>query len=230
MFRKKAQKQTLADAPQAGSAVIDPKGEFAEIYGSALVGQMRMFLIAGVSVLVAALAVIGLWRVASDKVAIPWLVEVADDGRVLSRPVKLERITAPKAVIKSELAKWLEQVYTIDPRQTLDLFRAANKRASGKAVEQFRELRIADDSLRKIREQPDYLRLVTVNSVDVSQDGIAFAFITTKESNGNAAPANPKTYRVTMHYKLVPGTSEADIYENPLGLFVTQFNAIAEHK
>lgn len=230
MFRKKQSKQTVMEAPQAGSSVRDPKGEFAEIYGSALVGQMRMFVVAVCALLVGIVAVIGLWRVAANKVAIPWLVEVSDSGQVLSKPVKLERITPPKAVLMSEIARWLEQIYTIDSKQTLDLFRAANQRASGKALEQFRDLRAAEDTLRKIREQPDYLRTVKVNSVDVSQDGIAFAYITTKESNGTSAPADPKTYRITLHYKLVPGSTEAEIYSNPLGLYITHFNPIAERR
>lgn len=148
----------------------------------------------------------------------------------MSKPVRLEPTTPSKAVLKAELGKWLEQVYTIDSKQTLQMFREANKRTSGKALEQFRDFRATEEVMRKIKEQPDFIRIVQVNSVDVSQDGIAFAYLTTKESGGTEAPANPKTYRVTLHYKIVPPDTEAKIMQNPLGLYVTFFNPTAERR
>lgn len=230
MFKRKKAEPSLINAPQAGYVTKDPVGEFAEIYGSALVSQRRMFLLGLVALGVCASAVIALWRVSTTKVAIPWMVEVSSNGGVVSKPVKLESIPPNKAVIKAELAKWLTQVYTIDPKRTPEWFREANKRTAGKAIEQFRDFRVEEDVMKKMREMPDFIREVEVHSVDASQDGIAFAHLTTKESSGSSALGNPKTYRVTLHYAQMPVTKEAEIYANPLGLYVTHFNSILERR
>lgn len=226
-----------ADAPAqtqqpsaAGFTLRDARNEFAEVYGSAMVNSRRMFVLSMLVTLVAVAAVVGLYIVAKSKVAIPWMYPVSESGGVLSQPVRLEPITPNRAVIKAELGKWLEQVYSIDSKQTVRLWREANVRTSGKAVEQFRDFRVQEDVMRKIKETPDFIRVVQVNSVDVSQDGIAFAYITTRESSGNESPAKPVTYRITLHYKLVPPTTEAGILANPLGLYVTFFNPIAERR
>lgn len=228
--RKPKREQGITEHPHAGFTCRDPKDEFAEIFGSALVNSRRMFVISSLAIFVAGASVLALYRVAVSKVAIPWMYPVSETGGVMDRPVRLEPITPSKAVLKAELGKWLEQVYTIDAKQTLAMFREANKRTSGKALEQFREFRAQEEVMRKIKEQPDFIRTVKVNSVDVSQDGIAFAYLTTNESSGTEAPSNPKTFRVTLHYKIVPPDTEAKILQNPLGLFVTFFNPIAERR
>lgn len=250
LFRKKkAQSSILSGQPAAeptvsvqpaassgretsasGHALRNARNEFAEVYGSALVQSRRLFVVTCLTLILALASVGGLVGVARSKVAIPWMYPVSDASGVIAKPVRLEPITPPVAVVKAELGKWLEQVYTIDAKQTLRLWREANVRTAGKAVEQFREFRVNEDVMRKIKEQPEFIRTVQVNSVDVTQDGLAFAYITTKESAGTEAPANPKTYRITLHYKLSPPTTEASILANPLGLYVTFFNPIAERR
>ena len=228
--RKPKPEPSILLHPQAGHAGRNPKDEFAEIYGTSLVNSRRMFVIACLAIFVALGASGALYSVAVSKVAVPWMYPVSETGGVMSKPVRLEPTTPSKAVLKAELGKWLEPVYTIDSKQTLQMFREANKRTSGKALEQFRDFRATEEVMRKIKEQPDFIRIVQVNSVDVSQDGIAFAYLTTKESGGTEAPANPKTYRVTLHYKIVPPDTEAKIMQNPLGLYVTFFNPTAERR
>lgn len=221
----------LAAMPQAGYTARDPKDEFAEIYGSAMLNSSRAFVLAGLLAVLAGGAVVGLYGVATSKVAIPWLVEYNSSGEMISKPVKLQIVTPPQAVVKAELAKWLEQVYTIDSKQTVRLFGEANRRASGKAIEQFRDFRVEQDIMRRLREQPDFIRVATVNSVDISQgEGLAFAYVSTKESAGTEAPGNPKTFRVTLQYQIRPPKTEAEIFANPLGLYVTFFNPIAERR
>lgn len=206
----------------------DPAGEFAEIYGSALVAQRRMFLLCVLMALLTIGAIVALAQVASSKVAIPWFVQVNDSRGVISQPVRIQNITPGDAVLKAELAKWVEWVYSIDVRQTPAFLRNANGRVRGMAVEQFSQYRAQEDIYTKLREQPDLIRLVKVTSVDLSQKGIAFVFMQTTEGRGATAPTNPRTFRITINYALIPPATEEEIFANPLGLFVTFFNTIEE--
>lgn len=215
-------------APSA-SLRRDPRDEFVEIYGGALVAQRRSFMLSLLMGLVAVLAVAALWHVSRSRVAIPWLVEV-NQGGVVSRPVKLERLTPPQAVLKAELARWVEQVYSIDPRQTPELLRLANQRVRGKAIEQFREFRIREDITGRMVSEPDFIRVASVSAVDVSQNGLAFVYLGTTESRGSHPPSNPRSYRITLHYLIDPPATEAEIFANPLGLYVSFFNPTQERR
>lgn len=231
MFKRKPKPEpSIIASPQAGNVMKNPVEEFAEVYGSALVNSRRMFVVCVLALLFAVATMFALWRVASTKVAIPFMFEVTDATGVVSRPARLEPGIPNGNVIKAELAKWLEQVYTIDSKQTLRLFKEANAHTSGKAVEQFRQFRVEEDIIKRLKEQPDFVRVANVKSVDVSTPGLAYGYVTTLESSGTDAPANPKSYRVTLHYSIVPPTTEAQIYANPLGLYVTFFNAVQERR
>lgn len=229
MFKRKPKPEpSILASPQAGHVMRDPVNEFAEVYGSALVNSQRMFLISVLALMFAVGSMLALWRVASTKVAIPFMYQVNDASGVVSRATRLEPVRPNQNVIKAELAKWLEQVYTIDAKQTLRLYKEANAHSSGKAVEQFRQFRVEEDVMKRMKEQPDFIRVANVKSVDVSTDGLAYGYVTTTESAGTEAPGNSKSYRVTLHYSIVPPSTEAQIYANPLGLYVTFFNAVQE--
>jgi len=71
-------------------------------------------------------------------------------------------------------------------------------------------------------------RRATVNSVDVSQAGVAFIFLSTQEAQGSNANSATGAYRVTLKYEIIPPNTEADILVNPLGLYITSMNVTDE--
>ncbi len=199
--------------------------DFAEIYGSSKVEATRWFLVALVGLV---LGLVGLLTAASVlplKEVRLWVLEVNSTTGVANRPVEVIRIDPNIAVIKSELARWAEAVYAIDPARSSEALRWANARSADKAVGQFTEFRSRERIFERIQREPELVRQVSVTAVDASQKGTAFIFLTTTERVGTAPPdpAKTKRFRVTINYKLVPATQEAELRANPLGLFVTFF-------
>jgi type IV secretory pathway component VirB8 len=213
-------------------AAVYEKGaaKFAEIYGSSKVEAARWFLMAILASLLAITAVATLAVVTPLKEVRPWVVEINPTTGIVNRPVQVERIDPNMAVVKAELARWVEAVYTIDPLRSSQLLRWANSRAADKAVGQFTEFRARERIFERIRGEADMVREVKVTAVDASVRGTAFIFITTTERVGSAPPAADKIrrYRVTLNYRLTPATQEADLLANPLGILVTFFSDAEE--
>lgn len=199
--------------------------EFAEIYGSSMVNAQRWFLVALGCIVLAITGLLTAVSVLPLKEVRPWIVEVNSETGVVNRPVQVQRIDPNVAVIKSELARWAEAVYAIDPQRSSESLRWANARSADKAVGQFAEFRSRERIFERIQREPDMVRQVRVTAVDASQNGTAFIFLTTTERVGAAAPdpAKTKRFRVTLNYRLVPATQEGELLTNPLGLFVTFF-------
>ena len=218
--------QNQHDAPPG--VFDDPAGQFAEIYGGAQVASQRMFLVAMCAVALAVFSVIALFVVAQKSVAIPWLVEVSDSGGVVSKPVRLETVRPGDAVIKSELARWATKVFTIDSALSPRYFREANAMTKGLGEAQFTEFRVSQGVVERMTKDATLQRVPTVASVDVSQPGVAFVFLTTKESRGTSVDAAATRYRLTLKYEIIPPNTEAGILANPLGLFVTSMNVSEE--
>ncbi|CAN7741282.1 type IV secretion system protein [Acidovorax sp. LjRoot118] len=220
----------LASLPQSQNMATDPRDEFAEIYGSALVGQQRWFIVCLILGLITLVAIFAYWQASRDKVAIPWLVEVNPTTGAIARPVKIEAVTPNQAVVKAELAKWVEQAFTIDPKQSMQFLREATSRTNGKAVDQFRAFRVEHDIVNKINKEPNYLRFAKVATIDLSQRSLAFVYVKTHEISLDGKEVNPKSFRVRVDYALTPPKTEEEIFANPLGFVVTQFSYTAERQ
>lgn len=219
------------NAPNTPPSVYDAAaGKFAEIYGSSRVDATRWFLVALACIVLALIAVISMATVFPLKEVRPWIVEVNGSTGVVNKPVEVLRLDPNTAVIKSELGRWLEAVYGIDPLRSRDALRWANTRVADKAVGQFAEFRARERVYDRMNREPDLIRSVQVSAVDVSQKGTAFAFLTTTERTGLATPSPDKTkrYRVTINYKLLAPTQESQMMANPLGLYVTFFSDTEE--
>lgn len=222
--------RSLQDHPNTPAAVLsDGARQFAEIYGSSMVQSQRMFILAVAGVLLAIAAVLAIVLMMPLKEVRPWVVETNPDTGRINRPIEVQKISPNLSVIKAELGRWAEAVYTIDNIRTPELFKFANARSREKAIAQFTEFRIAEKIFERIAREPKLSREVRVTSVDASQKGIAFIFLTTIErggaSNGDVVS---KQYRLTAHYMLDPANQETDLLQNPLGLFITFFNAAEE--
>lgn len=237
-IRKQAGASTV-DAPTAylksvgntpPSVYEQAEAKFAEIYGSSMVSANRSFLVAFGCILLASASIATVATVLPLKEVRPWVVEVNPTTGVVNKPVQIDRIDPNTAVIKSELARWAEAVYMIDPLRSSEALRWANARTADKAVAQFAEFRAREKIYERMRTEPDMVREAKVAAVDVSRKGTAFIYVTTSErvGAGAAAPEKTKRMRVTLNYRLVPPTQEADLLTNPLGLYVTFFSDIEE--
>lgn len=216
------------NTPPALFGVAEAK--FAEIYGSSKVEAARWFIGAMLALLLAITAVASIAFILPLKEVRPWVVEINPATGIVNRPVQVEHIDPNIAVVKAELARWVEAVYTIDPLRSSDLLRWANSRSADKAIGQFTEFRGRERIFERIRNEPEMVREVKVTAVDASQRGTAFIFVTTMERVGSkpASADKVKRYRVTLNYRLIPATQEADLLANPLGILVTFFSDAEE--
>lgn len=237
MFKRRKVTSPAPAHPQAPGVMPAPPGmhddaagKFAEIYGGAVVAQHRMFIVAAGALLVAAASVAALFSVASNNVAVPFVVEVAPGVGVTNKPVRIEAVRPSEAVLKAELARWAVKVFTIDSDLSPRYFREANTMTKGLGESQFRDFRVSQDVVARMAKDPTLQRIPTVTSVDTSQQGVAFIFVQTKEARGNTAVADTAQYRVTVKYEFIPPATEAAIMANPLGLFITSMNVSEEGK
>ena len=217
-----------ANTPPAVFGTADAK--FGEIYGSAKVEAARWFIGAMLALLLAIVAVSSVAIILPLKEVRPWVVEINPSTGIVNRPVQVERIDPNLSVVKAELARWVEAVYTIDPLRSSELLRWANSRSADKAVGQFTEFRGRERIFERIRNEPEMVREVKVTAVDATQRGTAFIFLTVTERVGSQPPSAEKIkrYRVTLNYRLSPATQEAELLANPLGILVTFFSDAEE--
>ncbi|MEJ8838097.1 type IV secretion system protein [Ramlibacter sp. AN1133] len=235
-------KRSRPDSPKAAAACLQSapntpaslyqqaEGKFAEIYGSALVSANRSFLVACGCIIVALASIASVATILPLKEVRPWVVEVNPASGVVNKPVQIDRIDPSTAVVKSELARWAEAVYAIDPLRSGEALRWANARSADKAVAQFAEFRARERIYERMRSEPDMVREAKVAAVDVSRKGTAFIYVITSErvGAGGPEPARSRRMRVTLNYRLLPPTQEAELLANPLGLYVTFFSDTEE--
>jgi len=218
----------LANTPL--SVFQDGENRFAEIYGSSKVQAQRAFLIAVGCVVLAIAAVLTASMVFPLKEVRPWYIEMNAATGSVSRPVEAIKVEPNQAVIRSELARWVEAMYTIDPLRTDELQRWAAGRTADKAVPQAQEFRGRERVYDRIAREPESVREAHVTAVDATQKGTAFVFVTTTDRVG-AQPVSTeqiRKFRVTLNYKLLPPTDEAKLIANPLGLYVTYFSDVED--
>ncbi len=221
--------KTLQSHPNTPVAAFeDGANKFAEIYGSSMVSSNRMFILSLVALMLAVTAVGAVTVLLPLKEVRPWLVEVDARTGVVNKPIEVQKVTPNIAVVQAELSRWIEAVYTLDPLRTNELFKYANVRSREKAIGQFTEFRVRERVFERLQREPGLIREVKVSSVDASQTGIAFAFLTTTERVGRDSEPKEKRLRLTMHYQLDPPKNQTDLLANPLGMYVVFFNEAEE--
>ena len=212
------------------ATLSDGADQFAEIYGSLQVNSNRYFVIGVLSLLVALASVATLVVLLPLKEVVPYVVEVNPGSGLVNKPIEVTKVSPNIAVVKAELGRWAEAVYTIDPLRTNDFFKYANIRSRSKAIAQFAEFREREQVFVRLQKEQGLVREVQVTSVDASQTGVAFIFLKTMERTGNQSvdASKVKRYRLTLHYQIDPPREESALLANPLGLYVIYFNEAEE--
>lgn len=244
IFNKRPPQDPAAESPRARrsgltdlrntpavvkSEVLD---KFGEIYGTAMVNSTRWFIFGMGGLVLAICSLLGVLSLLPLKEVRPWVVEVNPQTGVVNRPVEVLAVDPNVAVVKAELARWVESVYTIDQTRTVDLLRWANGRCADKCLAQFGEFRAREKIYERLERDKDLSREAKVITVDVAQKGVAFVFVQTSERLSSSSTAAPevKRYRVTLNYRFAPAKQEQDLFANPLGIVTTFFSDAEERK
>lgn len=226
LFQRRSPPHVRSDLPNTPAVAVEsPRRNYAEIQVDAQVQSDRWFLVS--LILAVALVVSGgaFYRFLPLKTVQPYLVEPAGDGEV-ARVTPAKSYTPTKAMVKASLANWAQWQFIINVHQTQANLKRATSWLRGKAAEEQVAWIAQQRPFERLVEDPALVRTVEKLTVDASQDGIAFIFLTTQE-RGKGGPV-PKRWRLTVQYSIVPPQTESEILDNPAGLAPTHFEFAEE--
>lgn len=218
---KKRRDETLTNTPP----VVDDttKRMFSELYGNPQATAAKLALLLGIAVaaiLVQSFALVSLIPLHKP---VPFIIEKNDAG-VVARVVKASDFRPDKNMIKASLNAWLEKMLVIDPYKTQESHRLALAMVRGNAVSEHTAWLQKEHPYARLAENPTLTRVVDEDrQIDVSKDGIAFAFITTTERTAKEPKPRKQQWRLTIHYGIQPPESDAEILSNPVGVQITHF-------
>lgn len=226
----KISKIVLSEVPGTPETVYTEAVEdYSQVAGYSQVQATRWFVVSMALLVLTVTETLTIATMLPLKEIRPWIVETNATTGVVSKPVEIQKVDPNLNVIKAELARWSEAVFTIDPVRSNELMKWANVRAADKAVSQFAEFRQNEKVFERIAQEPGLMRDAKVTAVDATQKGAAFVFLTTNERVGtSSAVTKTKRYRLTLNYSLYSATQESDLLANPLGLRVTYFSYVEE--
>lgn len=196
---------------------------FAELFGDPAWNATRLGMIAIVQACVIFMLGLAIYQMLPLKKVVPYIVELTPDG-VVARIAQASAYKPEANFVKAEIGRWAKQMLVLDPYLTRENLRATAIPLRGKAIQQHSEFLAKEAPFKRLAENPGLVREVEVkpSGIDVSQKGIAFVFLSTTERLGTAEPVVRK-YRLTMHYALVPPSTEEELMASPAGLNIPYF-------
>ena len=222
---KKPNVRDIGNVPNA--AYEQAKDEWFERMGEPVVEKNRWFIVA---------LVIGLALVASMtmnsmmlplKTVEPYVINVnKESGAVTASSVRAQDYKPAEPEKKYFLARWIEQLITLDPGVSEYNLRQAFAFTRGKAIQEYTDYMNQTQPLRRLRDEKTLTRQVRIVSVGFVQDNVANIRFVAEERQIGSQPVI-KRYTAILHFEVVPPITEKDIIFNPVGLFITHF-AITE--
>lgn len=179
-------------------------------------------MLAGLLGVVALAEALALWGMAPLKERIPYFIEAdGATGRVSAASAIAKEFKPAEANVKFHLRGWVENLLTIDTRTKEYLLPASYAMLRGSAMGEWRDwVENRDQPLKKIlQNNGNYRREARIRSVTAVSDGVMLVRVLLVESVG----ATPQSKVVTIHYALIPPTTEEEGLKNPLGLYITHF-------
>jgi len=180
------------------------------------------------------LAIVALILLLPLKRVEPWVIAVREDGAVstgAAAAVPLRDWTPSRAVLDRELNEWVRALMAVNaeyPKIVEADQRRAFARARRAAVDQFREYIAKTDPYGRMRSDRTLLRTVQRNTVTYREAGFALVRVTTTERGSGLQTPQTKRWLVTLSYEFTPPSSTDELGDNPLGLYITQFEVEEE--
>ena len=217
-------KETYAGVPPNApiTAFERARIEWFERYGSAVVDKNRAYVLT--VVLTCAIAALGfaLASITPLKTVVPYIIKVADNGSAVAISGAAQNYQPGEPERRYFLAQWVSRLMTLDPFLTERNLIDASSLARGKAVQELADWVRLEKPIEAVRKDPSLTRVVGINTVSFLDAGVALVRVSTEKRSLNQSPSK-KRYLLTVHYTVVPPTTEAEIYKNPVGLYVTHF-------
>lgn len=206
------------------SATVKGKGMF-ERWGGAVVESNRWFIAFIVMCMVAVLQMYALMQMLPLKTVVPWMITVKDTGKIEGTPVEALKFTPDDNAKRYFLKEWTTKIFTLDRYLTEKYLVEAYSKVRGNATSEFRQFVNESQPLVVLRTNPELVQNITIRSVSFIQDSAALVRIRVETRNKTGLKYSDKL--VTIHFAVIPPKTEAEIYANPIGLYITHF-AISE--
>lgn len=148
---------------------------------------------------------------------------VVDNGSIVSakdfKPAANE--------LKYHLGAWAEKLLTIDPKNQNLNYEFVYNRTRGNAQEEFRDFLQRQATYARIKEDPNLIRDADVVNINI-KDQVAFIHVDSVERTPSKAKSETTRWIITVHFIIAPPKEEKDVFKNPLGLYVSHFEANKE--
>lgn len=227
MFGNKARKSVKKGADPIGNSPLTAyakgKQEWFERCGSPTVERARYFVLAALFGLCLLVLVFALAQSMPLSRAVPFMVTVngvtgeASPSRMPAEAFK------PNAVSKQFfIVRWVRNMMELDPYTTERSLSEAFENTRSTGTEEFTEFLAKTKPIVRVKTETGLTRTVEVKSYSPLNEASSLVRIVTVERSPGKDPIR-HYYVVTVHYAIVPPTSETEIMKNPLGLFITHF-------
>ncbi len=218
-------KEVVTKKVSQSTAYFDGRREWNERYGSYIKQAFVWKVVAFVSLLITLVSVVGLAYSASQNKLVPYIVEVDKLGNsVVAQRAEQTTYDNPK-VIKYSLAEFTKNFKTIygDPVVQKDIILKSYRYLSPSypaynIVNSYFKDHSPFEKQKKesVNVKIDSIVPINENTYQIDWHEIAF------DKKGNKLRTD--FFRASATILIVPPTTEAEIMNNPIGLYITEFN------
>lgn len=212
--------KTPTAAPPMAEADITAMRAWFERYGHHYVERNRYAVIAAILAGVCVTQSLALWQLTPLKTVEPWVVTVNEaTGAPDAQRAAAQHYAPGEKEIQYFLARFVSLMWEIDRYKSKEnLIQAAGMtidEGAGKLNGWINENNI----FGRLKENDSLTRTVAINSVTQLDKGAAIVRISTVERGLNV-PEKRAKWLITLHFKLIPPETAADILKNPLGIYI----------
>lgn len=198
------------------------KGWF-EIFVKPTVESNRFFTFAVVLGLIVLGQAVAISYMLPLKTVVPYVVKVHDDGNVKVEPAGVTAYSPQENETRYFLKQWVSKVKTLNYHLTEQYLSEAYLQTRGQATKEFKDFLRDEAPIERLQMDRTLTRTVQVISVNFIREKIALVRLSTEERTAKNPKPERTTYSATIQFELVPPKTEAEIMENPIGLFITHF-------
>lgn len=196
-----------------------------ENYGSSIVERNRYYVL--VALMAGAIIAMSgvVWVMMPLKTVVPYVIKVNEaNGHVTAEPLAAQQYTPDKREKQYFLGQWVIKMQTIDRFMSERYLSEAYSFTRDKATNEFNDWFNEEKPLAQIVQDPSLTRQVKVRSISFVNDNAALVRFTTERRTMGARDPAVTNLLITIHFEVVTPKTEKEIFDNPIGIFITHFS------
>lgn len=167
---------------------------------------------------------VGMMRMLPLKERVPYVVKVEEDkmgnptGRVEVAEAGIAKFQPSEASIRYFLGKWALDLMTVDEQTREVRLPASYALLKGQAITDWkRYVSETGKPLELLTADPEYRMRAELISIAFLNESTAMIRVKLTQQN------QERRVQLTVNYALLPPESDADVFRNPIGLWITTF-------